>query len=131
MQPAIVTQINQPMDAKLNCQGGGYIHLTGTITGSIDQNGSGIIQFQAEESIVNWLCEPPFIVTGDPYVSVTGTFTFLNGAPATTEHVSISGGFQWSGPSSGSCQINLGMDFSGSGGHMTGAICGDPVDITI
>ena len=35
----------------------------------------------ATETISDWMCLPPLVINGDPYISLTGTFSFMNGRP--------------------------------------------------
>jgi hypothetical protein len=123
--------INQPIAATRSCTAGGTIAVTGNISGSISNTGTGLIQISATETITDWMCLPPLVVNGDPYISLVGTFSFLNGFPATQQHVGISGGIKWTGDGAGSCQIQLDTNFNGNGsGHTTGVVCGHAVDVT-
>ncbi|MCK9420565.1 MAG: hypothetical protein M0R70_14430 [Nitrospirae bacterium] len=122
------TQINQSISYTLTCTSGGNMKASGNITGSISDTGSGIIQLQIPITITDWSCQPPLIINGDPYISITGTFTFLNGAPSTQQHLGIHGGFK---SETQSCQISLDTNFNTTGGgHTTGTVCGHSVDFT-
>lgn len=124
--PAV--QINQPISYTLTCTAGGNMKASGSITGSISDNGTGVISLQIPITITDWGCEPPAIINGDPYVSITGTFSFVNGYPGTQQHISVSGGFK---SATQSCQILLGTDFNpNGGGHTSGTCCGYSVDFT-
>ncbi len=123
--------INWPLDATRTCTAGGAIHVTGNINGTINKTGTGLIQISATETITDWACLPPILVNGDPYISLVGTFSFMNGAPATQQHVGISGGIKWTGGGAGSCQIQLDTNFNANGtGHTTGTVCGYAIDVT-
>lgn len=123
--------INQPISASRTCTAGGRIAVTGSITGSISSTGTGIIQISATETISDWMCLPPLVINGDPYVSLTGTFSFVNGVPATQQHVGINGGIKWGTTAAASCQIHLDTNFNRDGsGRTTGTVCGHTIDIT-
>lgn len=121
-------QINQQISYTLNCTSGGNMKASGSITGSISDNGTGVILLDIPITISDWSCQTPLIINGDPYISITGTFSFVNGNPGTQQHITISGGFK---SETQSCQISLGTDFNTSGGgHTSGTVCGHSVDIT-
>lgn len=121
-------QINRQISYTLNCTSGGNMKASGSITGSISDNGTGVISLQIPITITDWSCQTPLIINGDPYISITGTFSFVNGNPGTQQHITISGGFK---SETQSCQISLGTDFNTSGGgHTSGTVCGHSVDIT-
>jgi hypothetical protein len=123
--------INQPITATRTCSSGGSMKVSGNISGTINNTGSGVIQISATETITDWSCQSPLIINGDPYVSLAGTFSFLNGQPATQQHVGISGGFKWGTSAAQSCQIHLDTNFNRDGtGHTTGTVCDYSVDIT-
>jgi hypothetical protein len=121
-------QINEQIAFTLNCTSGGNMKASGSMTGSISSNGTGVISLQIPISITDWQCHPPHIFNGDPYISITGTFSFVGGSPGTQQHIQISGGFK---SETQSCQINLGTDFdTNGGGHTSGTVCGHSVDFT-
>ncbi len=127
-QSMAAIQINQPISYTLTCTSGGNMKASGNITGSLSDNGTGYISLQIPITISDWSCQPPLMINGDPYISITGTFTFINGAPGTQQHISISGGFK---SATQSCPILLGTDFNSSGGgHTSGTCCGYSVDFT-
>ena len=111
-----------------NCTAGGRIAVTGNLSGTTS-NGSGFLQISAQETITDWQCITGYIINGDPYISLTGTFTFLNGAPSTQQSMSISGGFKWGTSAEESCQIQLSINFNANGGGtITGSVCGYTVN---
>jgi hypothetical protein len=123
--------INQSITATRTCQSGGSMKVTGNISGTISNTGSGTILISATETITDWSCQTPLIINGDPYVSLSGTFSFLNGAPATQQHIGINGGFKWGTSSVQSCQIHLDTNFNRDGtGRTTGTVCNYNVDIS-
>jgi hypothetical protein len=123
--------INIPISSTLNCNSGGRMQATGTISGSISDTGTGVISFNITQTVSDWSCESPLIINGDPYISLTGTFSFLNGQPSTTQHVGVNGGIKWGTSSVQSCQVHLDTNINSSGtGRTTGSVCGHSVDVT-
>lgn len=121
-------QINQQVAYTLTCTAGGNMKASGSITGSINNTGSGIILIDVPITITDWGCEPPLIINGDPYISITGTFSFLNGAPSTQQHLGIHGGFK---SATQNCQISLDTNFNTTGGgHTSGTVCGHSIDFS-
>ncbi|HEU4990771.1 MAG TPA: hypothetical protein VFT41_13380 [Gemmatimonadaceae bacterium] len=125
------TLVNVSVQQRTNCTSGGYINVLGSMTGSIDQNGSGVLSLQVTESINGWKCDGGWTIDGDPYLSAAGTFPFLNGALSSAASISFGGGFRYTGPVSGSCseQMTLLLYQNGSG-HLSGTMCGRQVDVT-
>lgn len=127
----LATLVNVSVSQRTNCTAGGYINVTGSLTGSIDTTGTGVLQTQVDETINSWQCIGAYVINGDPYLSAAGTFSFLNGQQATAASISFGGGFQWSGASSGSCSIQMTMLFEPDGsGTLSGTACGYNVLIT-
>jgi hypothetical protein len=124
--------INQSISATRTCQSGGRIAVTGSITGGLNDNtGTGVILIDARETITDWSCLSPLIINGDPYISLTGTFSFINFQPATQQHIGITGGIKWGTSSAQSCQVSLDTNFNRDGtGRTTGSVCGHSIDIT-
>lgn len=125
------TLVNVSVAQRTNCTAGGYINVTGSMTGSINDNGTGVLSLQVTETINSWQCIGGFTMDGDPYVSAAGTFSFINGQQATAASISFGGGFRWTGNGSGSCSIQMTALFNPDhSGHMTGQMCGQQVNIT-
>lgn len=125
------TLVNVSVAQRTNCTAGGYINVTGSMTGSINDNGTGLLSLQVTETINSWQCIGGFTMDGDPYVSAAGTFSFINGQQATAASISFGGGFRWTGNGSGSCTIQMTALFNPDhSGHMTGQLCGQQVNIT-
>jgi hypothetical protein len=111
-----------------NCTAGGSIHATGNLTGTMNSSGTGMLQIQITETITDWQCISGYVINGDPDISLTGTFSYVNGNPGTNQSMTISGGFKWG---SGSCQIHLSTLLNASGGWTTtGTVCGYTVAIS-
>jgi hypothetical protein len=127
-QPKSAVMINQPVAYTLTCTAGGNMKASGNISGSISDTGTGTILIDVPITITDWGCEPPSIINGDPYISITGTFSFLNGYPSTQQHLGIHGGFK---SATQSCQISLDTNFNtAGGGHTSGIVCGYSIDFT-
>jgi hypothetical protein len=123
--------VNVSVAQRTNCTAGGYINVTGGMTGSISDTGTGVLLMQITETINDWQCIGGFTVNGDPYLTATGTFSFLSGALSSAATMSLSGGFKWTGNGSGSCQIALTTLINNNGtGHTSGQVCGQQVDVT-
>lgn len=115
---------NIPLSWRQNCTAGGAIEISGSITGTTT-DGSGFLQIGATETITDWQCITGYIINGDPYISLSGTFTFMGGVPSTQQSMTITGGFKWGTTAAESCQIYISINFnSGGGGTMSGTVCG-------
>lgn len=123
--------VNQSITASRSCTAGGNINVTGGISGTMNNPGTSLLLINATETISDWRCQPPLVINGDPYISLSGQFSFINMQPSTQQHVTINGGIKWGTSAAQSCQIHLDTNFNRSGGgHTTGTVCGHTVDIT-
>jgi hypothetical protein len=123
--------VNVSVAQRTNCTAGGYINVTGGMTGSISDAGTGVLSMQITETINDWQCIGGFTVNGDPYITVTGTFPFLSGALSSAATLTLSGGFKWTGNGSGSCQMTLTtLIYANGTGHTSGVMCAQQVDVT-
>jgi hypothetical protein len=122
---------DESVDYTVNCTAGGNMHTTGSLTGTL-HDGTGLLQISETETISDWQCITGYIVNGDPYISLSGQFSFMNGAPSTQSEININGGFKWGTSADESCQIDISIqiDTTGGGGTMTGTVCGYSVDTT-
>jgi hypothetical protein len=117
-----------PFSWRQNCTAGGRIEVSGSLEGTTT-DGSGYLSMSAQETITDWQCIGNYIINGDPYISLTGTFTWMNDQPATQQTMSINGGFKWGTTAEESCQIHLAINFSANGsGTITGTVCGYTVN---
>ena len=103
-----------------SCQSGGTMTISGNMFGTGTAN-MAYLSIQVTETINNWTCDGPTI-NGDPYVSLTGTYTY----PADSLTMTLSGGFTAGGQS---CQLNVSIN-AGSDGHgdISGVACGYPIN---
>lgn len=122
--------VNVSTSYTLNCTAGGHITVNGSGSGSFNDSGTGMVSVSATETISDWACVSGKIINGDPYVSAVGTFSFINGQPATQQTVSVTGGFKWGLTALESCQIYLTFNFptatSGTS-SVSGTVCGNTV----
>ena len=107
---------NDQFNVPYSCQSGGTMGISGDMSGTGTQT-MAYLSIQVTETINNWTCDGPTI-NGDPYVSLTGTYTY----PADSLTMTLSGGFTAGGQS---CQLNVGVN-AGSDGHgdISGVACG-------
>ena len=125
--------VNAQVDGTSNCSLAGYVHVLGAMTGSLDNYGTGVLSMQLTESIVGCAMASDdgnsVTVDGDPYLSAVGTFSYLNGAPSSAQHVHFGGGFSWkfSAGASGSCSVSLDLylpNNTSSQTTLSGTVCG-------
>jgi len=125
------TLVNVSVVQRTNCTAGGYFNVTGSMTGSLDDHGTGVLSLQVTETVNSWQCIGGYIMDGDPYVSAAGTFSFLNGQQSSAASISFGGGVRWAGNGSGSCSVQMTALFNpDQSGHMSGQLCGQQVNIT-
>ena len=125
------TLVNVSVTGRTTCTAGGTINVTGSMTGSISDQGSGALFLQVTETITDWQCVGGFVVNGDPYMSAAGTFTFFSGVLNSPATVSIGGGFRWGSTAAQSCQMQLTvLAYANGTGHTSGTVCGHQVDQT-
>jgi len=129
-QPA-TTLINVPISQRTTCTAGGNINVTGSMTGSISDNGTGALLLGLTETITDWACTGGFVLNGDPYLSAAGTFSFLSGVLSSPASIRMGGSFRWTGNGSGSCAIQLTtLVYANGSGHTSGQVCGEGVDVS-
>jgi len=126
-------QLNQSVDYRYQCSVSGGIHVLGNLSGSInDDTGSGVLLIGVTETLTDCRHSTTsggwFEVDGDPCLSLAGTFSFLNWAPATQQTITIGGAIRWAFDTgqTGSCQVQLTILMNGSTGTGTisGTVCG-------
>lgn len=136
--------INYPVDYSVNGPAGGNIHVTGSVTGSIninDQTGEilgGTLLLGFTETVNSYAFTSnggTYTMNGAPYISLAGTFTLAPGGQTfgTASGMDIGGGVRVTGPNfDQTININLSIiiNSSGNGGHVSGTIGGVAVDYT-
>ncbi len=115
----------------------GRIGVTGTMSGSMDsETGDGVLWIQVTETLTDCTFNSQngdLVINGAPSITLTGNFTFLGGVPATTQSLTLSGGFRWQFDEGNStfCALNLTMNiaYGGTGSTtVSGTVCGHPVN---
>lgn len=121
---------------------GGYIHVTGSVSGSMifDDNTysvtGGSMFLGLTESIVDYTFESEgnvYTMNGAPYISLTGTFTLLPGGTTfgTASSMQIGGAIQVTGPrvnQTVDIDITININSSGTGGDVSGTVNGVPLN---
>ena len=121
--------INIQVTHRTNCTAGGNIQVLGNLTGNISDTGSGLLLLQVTETISDWQCIGDLVINGDPYVSVAGHMSFLNGQLSSPTIFTASGGFKWGTGSKQSCQMSLNILIRADGtGSVTGTVCDEVVN---
>ncbi len=131
LAPGTSYPVNISASYRVNCTAGGSIIVTGHLTGSINDQGTGLLTIGETETVTAWQCDPPGVWDGDPYVTLTGTIPMQSGnlSPLGAQF-SIAGTLRWSGSGSGHCSIYLSIIIQANGsGHTTGTICGHQLDM--
>jgi hypothetical protein len=131
--------VNVSVDYTHTCNVAGNIHILGTLSGSISDSGTGVLLLGMTETLSGCRTQTTsggwFEMNGDPYLSATGTFSFVNGTPGTQQSMSIGGGFKWAFDTgqSNSCSMMLSVLFNtvGGGGSVSGTVCGVSVNQTL
>jgi hypothetical protein len=133
--------INQSVDITVQGPEGGSIHITGSITGSMnfdDQTSSmlgGTMLLGFTETINDYAFksnDQKYTMNGAPYISLAGTFTLQAGGTfGTASSFDIGGGVQIVGPGYNetvNINITIIINSNGTGGHVSGAIGGESIN---
>jgi hypothetical protein len=121
---------------------GGYIHVSGSVTGNIDINDQtgailgGMLLLDFNETLNAYTFKQnnqTYTLNGAPYVSLTGTFTLLPGGTTfgTASSVQIGGGVRVTGPSYDKTinfNVTININSNGTGGTVSGTIGGVAVN---
>jgi hypothetical protein len=128
--PNITCTFNEQETFTETCQTGGNMQDNGTLTGSMNEQGTGYLSFSDTTTITDWSCDGNYVVNGDPYVQLNSTFSYLNGSPATVQTMTLSGGFKWGTSANETCQLNITVNFNGNSGagDISGTACGYPIN---
>ena len=97
-----VLHINNAQFARTHaCPAGGNIGVNGSLTGSFDsETGSGSAWLQVLGTYTDCGIEAAgvaYVANGDPYLTITGSFTWLGGVPATQQTIRIGGALSING----------------------------------
>lgn len=115
---------------------GGYIHVLGSVTGSMninDQTGSvlgGTMLIGLTETMNDYTFKSngeTYTINGAPYISLAGTFTLQPGGTTfgTASSMQIGGGFRVTGPSYDetiNVNLTININSNGTGGDVSGTI---------
>jgi len=136
--------INIQVDNTVTGPEGGYIHVIGSITGSMtvdDETGyilGGTMLIGLTETINDYAFQSngkTYTMNGAPYISLAGTFTLLPGGATfgTASSLDIGGGVRVVGPDydrTVNIQITIIINTTGTGGTVSGTIGGEPVNFS-
>ncbi len=121
--------VNVSVDHTTTCTAGGSLHILGSMTGNIDNSGSGVLLLQVTETITDWKCDSNLVINGDPDISVAGNMNFLSGAMSSAATFSFGGGIKWGTSASQSCPISLTVLINTDmTGEVSGTVCGNQVN---
>lgn len=134
--------INHTADYTMLGPEGGNIHVTGSITGSMNVDANGnllpsilLIGFTETASDYSFKVNgQKYTMNGAPYVSLTGTFTIEpDGTFGTASSMQIGGGVRVVGPSfdqTTNIQITIIFNSTGTGGNVSGTFGGEAINYT-
>ncbi len=134
--------INYSIDEYVSGPEGGSIHVFGTVTGTMlfdDATYSvigGTMLIGLTETINDYGFESEgdvYVMNGDPYISLTGTFSLLGGGNTfgTASSMQIGGGVHVAGPRCDqtlNMNITINVNADGSGGDVSGTVNGVPLN---
>ncbi len=123
---------------------GGNIHLLGSITGSMNQNDQtneildGTLLLGLTETINGYSMfydGKKFVLSGAPFISLTGTFTLLPGGITfgTASSMHVGGGIRITGPNydkTADVNVTINIKADGRGGDVSGKIGGETVNFS-
>jgi len=120
---------SEQFNATYACQLGGNTGFAGDVNGTINNSGTGAIQFQVDETFTNCVPDAGYTVNGAPEVTVAGTFTFTNGALSFPLQILEGGAVTVNG---NTCNINMTtLAESDGSSKTTGTLCGQSVNISV
>ena len=124
--------INAQFASTQACPAGGNIGVNGSLTGSFDsETGSGSAWLQVLGTYTDCgltAAGVAYVANGDPYLTITGAFTWLGGVPATQQTIRIGGALSINGRF---CAINLTILYATAGSSsssISGTVCGVSVN---
>lgn len=133
--------VNYSIDERLESAIGGDIHIFGTVTGNVtfddqtNESTGGLLLLGFSETINDYQYESDdeiYTMTGDPYISLTGTFSLLPGNTTfgKASSMQIGGGVHISGPRCDetiNIDVTINVNSDGSGGDVSGTVNDEPI----
>jgi hypothetical protein len=117
-----------PLSYSGSCSGGGTISVSGDVSGSLNNSGSGSVDAQIAVTPDN--CSVSNVTfNGDPDITIGGQIAFANSGPSFPITFSEGGGISYGPNPSGSCQVNVIYSINSlSSCTVTGSVCGQSVN---
>jgi len=111
------------------CPAGGSVGLSGSLGGSVDNNGDGSIGVAINESPANCGIDGN-IFNGD--LSITGNLAIVSWTLSSSQSLSLAGNLSWGANGNQSCaiQLTVNLDLADGSGSANGTICGQQVNAT-
>lgn len=103
---------------RVSCGTGTHIEVTGSLNRNLDATLSGVVQVDLRMTFTDCFMPgapvggPCLVVNGDPYLTLSGTVSYLNGVPSTQRHFRWDGGLKWAFKA----DCSLGAPVTASGG---------------
>jgi hypothetical protein len=97
---------NCQISQSFSCSGGGTMAISGDVSGSVSDSGTGSIQEQIAADPTNCSVDGTTL-NGDPNVTVAGQFNISNWSPQWPLTGTETGGVTYGPNPSGSCQLNV------------------------
>jgi len=117
---------NFPVSSVFKCPQGGTILSSGSISGYLDQSGSG--QLAAQYTLTPTNCSVAgTMLTGTSNITVSGPVNFGNTPSVWPDILKEKGGFSFGPSPSGTCQINVSVTANSNSCSFTGTVCGQSV----
>jgi hypothetical protein len=111
----------------VSCSGGGTIAVSGDITGTLNNSGTGSVQEQIAATPANCSVDG-LVINGDPQVDVAGQINISNGMIVFPVTGSETGGVTFGPKPSGRCMLNVMFTVNSNlTCTTTGTACGQPV----
>jgi len=119
---------NFPLSYNGSCPGGGAISVSGDVSGTLNNSGSGSIDAQIMVTPAN--CAVSSVTfNGNPDITIGGQITFTNAGPTFPMTFTEGGGISYGPNPSGSCQLNVTYSINSiSSCTVTGTVCGQSVN---
>jgi hypothetical protein len=124
---------NFPLSSTVQCSGGGNISVSGDISGSLSNSGSGMADAKITVTPAN--CGVSSVTfSGEPNITLSSQFSFSdnNGQIGVVFPITLSegGGISFGPNASGTCQLNVTYSINSGSCSVTGTVCGQSVNGT-